>query len=97
LHGTHKYGSVSIMKTTLEIPDRVFRRAKVQAARQGHTLRQFVTEALEEKLTPGKEPGAAGRPWMELFGAGRKHGAALREIDRVIEEEFGQIEPEDWK
>jgi hypothetical protein len=57
------------VKTTLEIPDRVFRRAKAQA---------FVTEALEEKLVPGRESGAASRPWMELFGACRKiHGLML--------------------
>jgi hypothetical protein len=85
------------VKTTLEIPDLVFRRAKTQAARQGHTLRRFVTEALVEKLAPGKKAGVSVRPWMELFGAGRKHHAALREIDRVVEEEFGQIEPEDWR
>ena len=43
------------MKTTLEIPDSVFRRAKARAAERGIPLRQFVTEAVEEKLTV-KEP-----------------------------------------
>jgi len=38
------------MKTRLEIPDAVFRRAKSKAAAQGVPLRQFVTEAVEEKL-----------------------------------------------
>lgn len=85
------------MKTTLEIPDPVFRRAKAEAARQGHTLRQFVTDALEAKLDPRREAVNRGRPWMELFGAGCDHRAALQEIDRAVEDEFERIELEDWK
>jgi hypothetical protein len=50
LHGAHKYGFVPAMKTTLEIPDTVFRRAKTQAASRGVTFREFVTEAVREKL-----------------------------------------------
>ena len=38
------------MKTTLEIPDPIFRRAKSAAAQRGVALRVFVTEAVEEKL-----------------------------------------------
>jgi predicted HicB family RNase H-like nuclease len=49
------------MKTTLDIPDKIFRRAKSQAAEQGIPLRQFVVEAIEQKLREvppsGKGPG----------------------------------------
>jgi hypothetical protein len=38
------------MKTTLEIPDQTFRRAKAKVAERGIPLRQFVTEAVEDKL-----------------------------------------------
>jgi predicted HicB family RNase H-like nuclease len=38
------------MKTTLEIPDRIFRGAKSKAAEQGIPLRQFVTQAVEDNL-----------------------------------------------
>ena len=38
------------MKTTLELPDTLFRKAKATAARQGQTLKQLVQEALNEKL-----------------------------------------------
>jgi hypothetical protein len=34
------------VKTTLEIPDFLFRRAKSVAAERGISLRQFVTEAV---------------------------------------------------
>jgi predicted HicB family RNase H-like nuclease len=38
------------MKTTLEIPDAIFRRAKSKAAERGISLGQFVAEAVEDKL-----------------------------------------------
>ena len=38
------------MKTTLEIPDTIFRRAKSVAAERGIPLREFVTEAVKDKL-----------------------------------------------
>ena len=51
------------MKTTLEIPDSLFREAKSKAAERGQTLKQLVTEALQEKLavTTG-EKGNRRRP-----------------------------------
>jgi hypothetical protein len=50
------------MKTTLEIPDSIFRRAKSVAAQRGVALRVFVTEAVEEKLaaTSRREQ----KPWV---------------------------------
>ena len=38
------------MKTTIEIPDALFRKAKSKAAERGQTLKELVTEALQEKL-----------------------------------------------
>ena len=38
------------MKTTIEIPDRIFRQAKAKAAERGVALREYVTEAIQEKL-----------------------------------------------
>jgi hypothetical protein len=81
------------MKTTLEIPDPVFRKAKVKAAERGIPLRQFVTEAVEEKLAA--TPSQGDKPWMKAFGKLRHlHRDNLR-IQRIIDEEFEQIEPED--
>jgi hypothetical protein len=81
------------MKTTLEIPDRLFRRAKTVAAEQGIPLRELVTEALAEKL---RSAGGNYKPWLKSFGKLRSLRAETARINAIIDGEFGQIEPEDW-
>ena len=84
------------MKTTLEIPDPVFRRAKARAAERGQALRAFVTEALQEKLSGRNLPvGADTPPWMRGFGRLRPLRRETARIQRVIDREFETIEPED--
>jgi hypothetical protein len=81
------------VKTTLEIPDAVFRRAKSVAARRGIPLREFVTEAVKDKLASADK--AADKPWMAAFGKLRRLRKETARINRRIEEEFGQVEGED--
>jgi hypothetical protein len=38
------------MKTTIELPDKVFRRAKAEAALEGRSLRAFVLDAVVHEL-----------------------------------------------
>jgi hypothetical protein len=83
------------MKTTLEIPDNVFRRAKSKAAEQGIPLRQFVTEAVEQKLSEPIPEG--GKPWLKHFGKLKHLRKETARIDKFIEEAFEQIDPELWK
>jgi hypothetical protein len=80
------------MKTTLEIPDALFRRAKSAAAEQGIPLRALVSEALAEKL---RQPRGDGKPWMKSFGELRSLRKDLAQINRIVEEEFERVEPED--
>ena len=82
------------MKTTIEIEDTLFRRAKFAAAERGIPLRALVSEALTDKLN---SPVDKERPWMKGFGELRDLHEETMRIERIIEEEFGQIEPEDWK
>ena len=81
------------MKTTLEIPDAIFRRAKSAAAERGIPLREFVTEAVRDKLGNGGKD--SHQPWMAAFGKLRRLRKETSRINRVIEEEFEQIETED--
>lgn len=84
------------MKTTLDIPDPVFRRAKARAAERGQALRAFVTEALQEKLA-GRPAGLAPEqaPFMKGFGQLRPLRRETARIQRVIEREFDVVEAED--
>jgi hypothetical protein len=81
------------MKTTLEFPDPVFRKAKAQAAQLGIPLRQFVTEAVKEKLAAAKP---ADKPWMKALGGLRHLHEENVRIQKLIDEEFETIEPEEW-
>lgn len=82
------------MKTTLEIPDAIFRRAKSAAAERGIPLREFVTEAVKDKLAATTKPDE--KPWIKLAGGLKHLHKETERINRIIEEEFEQIEPEDW-
>lgn len=80
------------MKTTIEVPDALFRRAKSVAAQRGIPLRALVSEALTDKL---RITGAENKPWLESFGKLRHLHKETVKIDRMIEQEFGHLEPED--
>jgi hypothetical protein len=84
------------MKTTLELPDPIFRKVKATAAERGQSLKDFVTEALRDKLALGTARPQAGEPaWMEGFGKlKRLHKETVR-VQSVIDDEFETIEPED--
>ena len=60
------------MKTTVELPEALFRRAKSMAVQEGVTLKQLLTEALESRLDTrrGARNGKAAAPrWMRAYGA----------------------------
>jgi hypothetical protein len=82
------------MKTTLEIPDVLFRRAKSKAAERGIPLRQLVTEAVQEKLKA--TPTSGEKPWMKHLGKLKDLHKETERINRVIEETFERIDPEMW-
>jgi hypothetical protein len=83
------------VKTTIEIPDRLFRQAKARAAEKGQSLKQLFTEALDEKLSsPAARPGAEPA-WMDGFGKLRRLRRETRRIQKTIDAAFEVIEPED--
>jgi hypothetical protein len=81
------------MKTTIEIPDPLFRRAKSKAAERGQTLKEFVTAALQDKLA--MPTGAGGPEWMHGFGKLRRLHKETERIQSRIDEAFEVVEPED--
>jgi hypothetical protein len=53
------------MRTTIDIPDELFRRVKSEAALRGSKLKDLVEEGLRavvDKTPPGNQPEAAAKP-----------------------------------
>jgi hypothetical protein len=83
------------VKTTLEIPDHIFRRAKSAAAERGIPLREFVTEAVKEKLAAPVKAGE--KPWIKYMGKLKHLHRETERINHLIEEDFEKIDMEMWR
>jgi hypothetical protein len=83
------------VKTTLEIPDPIFRRAKSAAAERGIPLREFVTEAVKDKLAADATTGE--KPWVKLMGKLKHLHRETERINHLIEEDFEKIDVEMWR
>jgi len=83
------------MKTTLEIPDAIYRQVKARAALKGQTIRAFFLDAIREKLDGQRRNARQRNGWRSVFGK-----ASLEEVsdvERIIDQEFSRIDAEDWK
>ena len=47
---------VAAMRTTLDLPDDILRRAKIEAVQRGSTLRQLVIDALQREMSGTQRP-----------------------------------------
>lgn len=68
------------MKTTIELPEELFRRAKAQAALRGESLKDLITEALRHevgKAAPVKERSTE-EFWKELKAIARANSKAWK-------------------
>jgi hypothetical protein len=83
------------MKTTLEIPDAIYRQVKARAALNGQTVRSFFLEALREKLNGQRRKAKPPAGWRSVFGKATQE--EIDEVQKIIDEEFSRINPEDWK
>jgi hypothetical protein len=81
------------VKTTVELDDRLLRRAKAHAAARGITLKQFLSEAVEQRLQLAR----SNRPpaWKKLLGGLAPLQKETAKVDRAIADEFEQLEDED--
>jgi hypothetical protein len=85
-----------VVKTTIELPDALFRKAKAAAVEEGLSLKKLLTQALEIRLRRSNLSHKSGDPdWMRAYGALRHLRHERKKIERVIESEFEKIEAED--
>jgi hypothetical protein len=88
------------MKTTVEIPDTLFRKAKAKAAEHGVPLKDLFTDAVRQYLQRSADSSkskTSAPAWMSAFGGLRGLHKETQEINRVLEEEFGQVEEGQWR
>lgn len=81
------------MKTTVEIPDNLFREVKTAAARRGLSLKTFLTEALKEKLSQPRR--SAHEDWP--VPPPKLAEGEMRRVQSVIDDQFSRIDAEEWK
>jgi hypothetical protein len=83
------------MKTTLELPDDLFREMKAAAALRGMKLRDFVTGAISEQLARmNKQNSLWSRRLPPVPLVSKRE---LKRIHRLIEEDSERIDTEDWR
>jgi len=82
------------MKTTFEIPDALYRRLKARAAIQGKSVKDYLVEAIRDKLAAGAAGPQQKIGWRAVYGAAKPDEVA--ELQRIIDQEFSGIDPEGW-
>ena len=83
------------MKTTLEIPDALLRQVKARAALDGTSMRDFLVQAMEDRLAAEQRKPGKTHGWRAVFGRAPKGAAG--QVQSLIDEEFEKIRPEDWR
>jgi hypothetical protein len=83
------------VKTTLEIPDDLFRRSKATAALRGESLREFVTAAIRGHLEHAVPAPLAPEGWRSVFGRARPEEVA--EVDAIVAADLEQVDLDDWR
>jgi hypothetical protein len=54
----YRYRNNVSMKTTIDLPDVLYRRLKVRAAESGVTIRELVVHGTDKRAEPGRRAGA---------------------------------------
>lgn len=66
------------MKTTIDIPDALYRKAKIRAVETGRTLKDLVLTSLEKELAPASSGPAPGQSFLERRKLLPAYEAALK-------------------
>lgn len=56
---------VGVVKTTIDIPDALYKKAKIHAVETGRTLKDLVLTSLIKELEPATSNPVAGQSFME--------------------------------
>ena len=93
LDRTHKYGYAECMKTTVEIPDDLYRRAKSRAAESGQSFRSLLVDALRARLYDEGNTTSLD----DVFGALAAEKDAVYQVQRSVDRDLKQVDPDEWR
>lgn len=82
------------MKTTLDIPDELFREAKATAAHRGETLKEFVNAALQARLAQTR-PKSRRSGWRSVFGLADPKQVAR--VNKIVARDLEKVHPSEWE
>ena len=83
------------MKTTLEIPDGLYRQIKARAALKGQTIKSFFLDAIQDKLIAERDGGNKTPGWRSVFGKASKDD--ISQLQQILDDEFSRIDAEAWE
>ncbi len=66
------------MRTTIDIPDHIMKKAKIKAIEEGVTLKEYLIKCLEKELASGSSEELEA-PWKILRGKGSASGLSASE------------------
>jgi hypothetical protein len=84
------------MRTTVEIPDGLYPAIASASEASGQSIAAFMIEAAKEKAAhlATKPAEMAFDEWWNSFG--KADTQTVAEVQRIIDEEFSDVRPEDW-
>jgi hypothetical protein len=84
------------MKTTLTLPDEIFRQAKARAALRGQSLGKFMEQSLVKALTENDETQPGVGPWLRSLP--RVSPTAAADLEQTLaESDFRQVDEAMWQ
>ena len=83
------------MKTTIEIPDELFKKAKATAALHGESLRTLVCDALEARMASLAQTQTDRPGWRGVFGLADPKSVAR--LDALIAGDLEDVDPSEWR
>ena len=82
------------MKTTVEVPEGLYRQIKARAALKGQSIKSFFLDAIRDKLAAEQSAKPKQAGWRAVFGQANPDDIA--DVQRLIDEEFSRIDAGDW-
>lgn len=84
------------MRTSIEIPDPLFRQLKIRAAELGVPMRELLIRGAERELEQVR-PEKGQEAWRKFYGILKDDQEEVARIQARIDAEFEPIEPDEWK